>query len=77
MQTYVGQITAKELSIVMRSLGQDASESELQDLINEVDTDNDGTIDFTGTYFMLSPLWNQWEVVDRRSVHRVPRIDGS
>jgi calmodulin len=37
----------------MRSLGQDASESELQDMINEIDTDNNGTIDFSGTYFML------------------------
>jgi calmodulin len=37
----------------MRSLGQDASESELQDMINEIDTDNDGNIDFSGTSFML------------------------
>lgn len=32
----------------MRSLGQNPSESELQDMINEVDTDGDGTIDFPG-----------------------------
>ena len=32
----------------MRSLGQNPSESELQDMINEVDTDNNGTIDFPG-----------------------------
>ena len=32
----------------MRSLGQNPSESELQDMINEVDSDNNGTIDFPG-----------------------------
>ena len=37
----------------MRSLGQNPSESELQDMINEVDADNNGTIDFPGTV----PSW--------------------
>ena len=45
---YPGQITTKELGTVMRSLGQNPSESELQDMINEVDADNNGTIDFPG-----------------------------
>jgi len=44
----LGQITTKELGTVMRSLGQNPSESELQDMINEVDADNNGTIDFPG-----------------------------
>lgn len=43
-----GQITTKELGTVMRSLGQNPSEAELQDMINEVDADNNGTIDFPG-----------------------------
>jgi Ca2+-binding EF-hand superfamily protein len=47
--TLLGQITTKELGTVMRSLGQNPSESELQDMINEVDADNNGTIDFPGT----------------------------
>lgn len=34
----------------MRSLGQNPSESELQDMINEVDADNNGTIDFPGRW---------------------------
>ena len=46
--TLAGQITTKELGTVMRSLGQNPSESELQDMINEVDADNNGTIDFPG-----------------------------
>jgi hypothetical protein len=46
----LGQITTKELGTVMRSLGQNPSESELQDMINEVDADNNGTIDFPGEH---------------------------
>lgn len=41
----------------MRSLGQNPSESELQDMINEVDADNNGTIDFPGIHTsMITPL---------------------
>ena len=59
-----GQITTKELGTVMRSLGQNPSESELQDMINEVDADNNGTIDFPGQKnpafpFPLPPLGTQ------------------
>jgi len=50
----IGQITTKELGTVMRSLGQNPSESELQDMINEVDADNNGTIDFPG---LFTPPW--------------------
>ncbi len=48
-----GQITTKELGTVMRSLGQNPSESELQDMINEVDADNNGTIDFPGWFLVI------------------------
>lgn len=41
----------------MRSLGQNPSESELQDMINEVDADNNGTIDFPGTILFLRADW--------------------
>lgn len=50
-----GQITTKELGTVMRSLGQNPSESELQDMINEVDADNNGTIDFPGKEGYVPP----------------------
>ena len=39
-------LAAQELGTVMRSLGQNPTEAELQDMINEVDADGNGTIDF-------------------------------
>jgi len=41
-----GSISTEELGQVMRSLGQSPNETELRDLIKEVDVDFSGTIDF-------------------------------
>jgi len=41
-----GSITTKELATVIRSLGQNPTEAEIQDMIDEVDADGNGTIDF-------------------------------
>ncbi len=38
----------------MRSLGQNPTEAELQDMINEVDADGNGTIDFTEFLTMMA-----------------------
>jgi len=48
-----GSITTKELGTVMRSLGQNPTEAELQDMINEVDADGSGTIDFNEFLAMM------------------------
>ena len=49
-----GTITTKELGKVMRSLGQNPSEADLQDMINEVDSDGNGTIDFPEFLTMMA-----------------------
>jgi calmodulin len=41
-----GTITTKELGTAMRSLGQNPTEAELQDMINEVDAKGNGTVYF-------------------------------
>ncbi|MBA0768455.1 hypothetical protein Gotri_017256 [Gossypium trilobum] len=42
-----GCITVEELATVIKSLDQNPSEEELQDMINEVDADGNGTIEFS------------------------------
>lgn len=54
----------------MRSLGQNPSESELQDMINEVDADNNGTIDFPGTDSLAQNTQIQL------TYERIPHNDG-
>jgi len=49
-----GTITTEELGTVMKSLGQNPTSEDLQDMINEVDADKDGTIDFEEFLCMMT-----------------------
>ncbi|XP_039296555.1 caltractin ICL1d isoform X2 [Nilaparvata lugens] len=49
-----GQITMTELGVVMRSLGQRPTETELRDMVNGVDQDGNGTIEFNEFLQMMS-----------------------
>lgn len=42
----IGCITLEELATVIRSLDQNPTEQELQDIITEIDSDGNGTIEF-------------------------------
>ena len=41
-----GTISAHEIGSFLRSLGQNPTPEELEDIVNEVDVDKSGTIDF-------------------------------
>ena len=49
-----GTITTKELGKVFRMLGQNPTEQELQEMVEEVDEDGSGTIDFDEFCQMMS-----------------------
>jgi calmodulin len=48
-----GTISIKDLGTVMRSLGQNPSDAELQDMIDRVDSDGDGALNFSEFLTML------------------------
>jgi calmodulin len=41
-----GKITTKEIGTILRNLGQNPSEKQLNEMISEIDQDGNGTIDF-------------------------------
>lgn len=58
-----GTITTKELGTVMRSLGQNPTEAELQDMINEVDADGETAVQQFYAYLLTSLSWQDLEYV--------------
>ena len=48
-----GNTTTKELGFGMRFLGQDPTEAEVQDMINEVDADGNGIIDYSESLTLM------------------------
>ena len=45
---------SKELGTVMRSLGQNPNDEELDNMIKEIDEDGNGTVDFDEFLIMMS-----------------------
>merc|ERR1712106_941094 len=49
-----GSCTSASVSSIMRPLGQNPSEAEIQDMVNQVDKDGTGMIDFTEFLMMMA-----------------------
>ncbi|KAH3713721.1 calmodulin-A-like [Dreissena polymorpha] len=73
-----GTITTRELGTVMRSLGQNPTETELQAMINEVDADGNGTIDFPEFLTMMAKKMKDCDSEEEiREAFRVFDKDGN
>merc|ERR1712139_201111 len=49
-----GSIDTNELKVAMKALGMDAKSEEIRKLINDIDSDGDGTIDFDEFLAMIT-----------------------
>lgn len=73
-----GCITTQELGTVMRSLGQNPTEAELQGMVNEIDKDGNGTVDFPEFLSMMSRKMNDTDSEEEiREAFRVFDKDGN
>ncbi len=59
-----GGITAKELASVMRSLNQEPTEFEINEMIAEVDKDGNGVIDFSEFVELMSKRSKENDIED-------------
>lgn len=57
-----GEISEKELITVLRALGNNPTEDELESMIREVDEDGSGTIDFGEFLEMMARKLNQIDI---------------
>ena len=72
-----GTITTKELSTVMRSLGQNPTDAEVQDIINEVDVDGSGSMEFPEFCVMMVKKMAETDTENEiREAYRVFDKDG-
>ncbi|KAJ2251480.1 hypothetical protein GGI13_003819, partial [Coemansia sp. RSA 455] len=70
-----GSITAKELGAVLKAAGQNPTDAELRDMVNELDVDGNGTIDFEEFLTLMEShstenseegeLWDAFKIFDK------------
>ncbi|XP_020912619.1 calmodulin, flagellar, partial [Exaiptasia diaphana] len=56
-----GTVTVSELDTVMRTVGVNPSEEQLQEMINDADLDGNGCVDFTEFLHMMSKTKSDME----------------
>eukprot|EP00667_Euglena_gracilis_P019488 EG_transcript_20895 len=67
-----GSITTKEIGAVMRALGQNPTEEELQKIIEEVDQDGNGIMDFEEFLALMSKkMHEEYELDDIEEAFRI------
>merc|ERR1712168_1636011 len=72
-----GRVTSAELGTVMRSLGQNPTEAELRDMVQEADEDGNGYIDFEEFLAMMARKIKEVDSVDElREAFRIFDRDG-
>merc|ERR1712121_116473 len=49
-----GSVDSSQISSIMKAIGQNPSEAEIQDMVNQVDKDGTGSIDFPEFLLMMS-----------------------
>ena len=59
-----GSITPQELGVVMRRLGHAPSDEELESMLNVIDIDADGSIDFEEFATMMADKMNHMDYDD-------------
>jgi calmodulin len=73
-----GSVSTKELGAVMRSLGNNPTEEELEDMIDDADRDGSGSVDFQEFVELMIKREAEKETVDDlKQVFRVFDKDGN
>uniref|UniRef100_A0A1I7XXX0 Calmodulin-like protein n=1 Tax=Steinernema glaseri TaxID=37863 RepID=A0A1I7XXX0_9BILA len=72
-----GTMSIKELGVAMRCLGQNPTESEIQDIVNEVDIDGNGQIEFPEFCVMMKRMMKETDSEMIREAFRVFDKDGN
>ncbi|CAD5232962.1 unnamed protein product [Bursaphelenchus xylophilus] len=72
-----GTISTKELGVAMRSLGQNPTEQEILEMINEVDIDGNGQIEFPEFCVMMKRMMKETDSEMIREAFRVFDKDGN